>query len=255
MPANRFKAALAGGGRLAGLWSQLPSASVVEILAHAGADWLLLDMEHGQADLADILAGLQAASGAGVPLLVRAPGHDPVTIKRLLDVGAETLLVPMVEDADQARALVAAMRYPPAGIRGVSSASRAAGYGRDKAYPAEAAERVALVVQIESPAAVDAVAEIAAVEGVDALFVGPSDLSAGMGLLGQPRHADVEASVRRVLDAAAAAGKPVGTFGFSGEDAKRCFDQGFRFVSITTDVRLLVAGAEAALAGARRGGG
>lgn len=251
MAQNRFKAALAGGGRLAGLWCQVPSPTVVEILSNAGCDWLLLDMEHGQPDLADLRGMLQAANGSPPALLVRTPGHDPVLIKRLLDLGCETLLVPMVESADQARGLVAAMRYPPGGFRGVAGVSRASSYGRDRDYQGQAAERVGLVVQIESLAAVEAAGEIAQVDGVNALFVGPADLSAGMGLLGQPRHPDVDAQVRRVLDAAAAAGKPVGTFGLSPEDAARRFQEGFAFVSVATDIRLLVHGADSFLKTAR----
>ncbi|HEY8574328.1 HpcH/HpaI aldolase/citrate lyase family protein [Phenylobacterium sp.] len=243
MAENSFKAALAGGGRLAGLWCQVPSPTVAEVLAHSGCDWLLLDMEHGQADLSEVRTQLQAANGAPAALLVRTPGHDPVLIKRLLDMGAETLLIPMVESAEQARQLVGATRYPPAGFRGVAGVSRASAYGRDRDYQGAAAQRTCVVVQIESVPAVEAAGEIAAVDGVDALFVGPADLSAGMGLLGQPRHADVEAAVRRVLEAASAAGKPVGTFGLSPEDAGARFAEGFRFVSVATDVRLLVQGA------------
>lgn len=249
--ANRFKQALAGGAPLAGLWLQLASPSIAEIMAGAGADWLLVDMEHGQTDLATLLPQLQALNGAETPVLVRVPGHDPVTIKRVLDQGAETLLVPMVDSRAQAQALVAAMRYAPAGIRGLAGAVRASDYGRDRDYVRNAATGVALVVQIESRAAIDACAEIAAVDGVDALLVGPGDLAASLGRPGEPRHPDVQAAVGRVLEAGRAAGKAVGTFGLTPQDAAARFAEGFRFVSAATDVALLVRGAEAALAQAR----
>ena len=253
MPLNRFKAALGGGARLAGLWSQLASPTVVEILAHAGADWLLVDMEHGPSDYADVLHQLMAANGAPTPVLVRAPGHDPVLLKRLLDLGCESLLIPMVDSREEAERLAAAVRYPPLGFRGLAGSVRAAAYGRDVDYARQAAAQTCLMVQIESPRAVDAAAEIAAVDGVDALFVGPGDLSAGMGHLGDPRHPEVAAAIARVLAAGAAAGKPVGIFALDADDALRRFDEGFRFVSVATDSHLVRVGAEAALARVRGG--
>lgn len=248
---GRFKAALAKGGPLAGIWCQVPSPTLAEIFAHAGADWLLFDLEHGQADLADLRLQLQAANGSDCAIVVRTPGHDPTLIKRLLDLGCETLLVPMVETVDQARALVAATRYPPAGIRGVAGVTRASGYGREAGYLADAADRVCLLVQVESPAALEHADAIAAVEGVDGLFAGPGDLAAGLGVLGQPRHPDVDAAVARVLAAATAAGKPAGTFGLTPQDAAARFAEGFRFVSAFADVRLLVKETETYLAAAR----
>jgi len=244
---NRFKAALAGQGRLAGLWTQIASPTVVEILAGAGADWLLIDLEHGQSDVSNLLPQLQAANDAATPIVVRAPGHDPVLIKRLLDLGAESLLIPMVESREEAERLGGACRYAPQGYRGLAGGVRASAYGRDRDYLQNASARTWLGVQIESPAGVAAAVEIAAVDGVDALFVGPADLSAAMGCFGQPDHPDVKAAIARVVEVCQAAGKPVGTFGMSIEDARRRFDEGFRFVSVATDMRLLVQGAAAAL--------
>jgi 4-hydroxy-2-oxoheptanedioate aldolase len=159
----------------------------------------------------------------------------------------------MVDSREEAERLAAAVRYPPLGFRGLAGSVRAARYGRERDYAKTAAAQTCLMVQIESPRAVEAAAEIAAVDGVDALFVGPGDLSAGMGRLGEPRHPEVAAAIARVLEAGASAGKPVGTFGLDAEDALHRFEQGFRFVSVATDSRLVLTGAEAALARVRGG--
>lgn len=248
-----FKHRLARGEGACGLWSSTNSPTVAEILSDAGADWLLFDMEHSAADLGTIVAQLQASKGTPTAAIVRPPDDDPVLLKRLLDAGADNLLIPMVNDAGQARRIVHATRYPPHGARGVAGSNRGARYGRDRAYLQEANDRVCVLVQIESADAVRNAPDIALVDGVDGIFVGPSDLAADLGHLGDPSHPQVQESLASVLEDVTRAGKPVGTFASSPADARARLDQGFAFVAVVTDVRLLVRGAQRALAEARGG--
>lgn len=248
---NRFKTALSTGKPLAGLWSAFASPTVAEVLAFSSADWVLIDMEHGPSDVAQVMVQLQAMAAAPAAALVRVSSDDSVLIKRVLDVGAETILVPFIDTAEQAADVVAATRYPPLGRRGMATMTRAGRFGRNPNYLKEAADMVCTIVQIETPTAVENAAAIAAVPGIDAIFVGPSDLAASMGYPGNSGHADVEAAVNAALAAAKAAGKPVGTFAKSADDARRRFDQGFQFVTVAADVRLLVQSAEEALRVAR----
>jgi 4-hydroxy-2-oxoheptanedioate aldolase len=228
------------------MWVCSGNATITEIAAGSGLDWLLLDMEHSATSLESVLTQLQVAAAYPVTPVVRVPWNDPVSIKRVLDLGAQNLIVPMVSTADEARAAVAATRYPPQGVRGVGSAlARSARWNRVDGYLAEAAEHVSLTVQIETTAGVDNAAAIAAVEGVDAVFVGPSDLSASMGLLGQQSHPDVVAAVHRVFAAAADAGTPVGVNAFDPAVAEAYLDAGADFVAVGADVALLARASEA----------
>lgn len=242
-----FRHALARSDRpLAGMWACTGSNVATEIAAGSGLDWLLIDMEHSALSLESVLQQLQVAAAYPVTPVVRVPSNDPVLIKRVLDLGAQNLLVPMVSSADEARAAVAATRYPPVGLRGVGSAlARSARWNRVDGYLAEAAEHVSLTVQIETVAAVEAAAEIAAVEGVDAVFVGPADLSASMGVLGQQTHPDVVAAVHRVFAAAHAVGVPVGVNAFDPVVAEAYLDAGADFVAVGADVALLARASEA----------
>lgn len=242
-----FRHALARSDRpLAGMWACTGSTVATEIAAGSGLDWLLIDMEHSALSLESVLQQLQVAAAYPVTPVVRVPSNDPVLIKRVLDLGAQNLLVPMVSSADEARAAVAATRYPPVGLRGVGSAlARSARWNRVDGYLAEAAEHVSLTVQIETVAAVESAAEIAAVEGVDAVFVGPADLSASMGVLGQQTHPDVVAAVHRVFAAAHAAGVPVGVNAFDPAVAEAYLDAGADFVAVGADVALLARASEA----------
>ncbi|WP_285135598.1 aldolase/citrate lyase family protein [Microbacterium sp. lyk4-40-TSB-66] len=242
-----FRAALAASDRpLAGMWVCSGSALVAEIAAGSGLDWLLVDMEHSATSLDSVLAQLQVAAAYPVTPVVRVAWNDPVTIKRVLDVGAQNLIVPMISTEDEARAAVAATRYPPQGIRGVGSAlARSARWNRVDDYLAEAAEHVSLTVQIETTAGVANAAGIAAVEGVDAVFVGPSDLSASMGLLGQQSHPDVVAAVHAVFTACRDAGTPVGVNAFDPAVADAYLDAGADFVAVGADVALLARASEA----------
>lgn len=237
----------AGSARL-GLWQALATPYTAEICAQAGYDWLLFDGEHAPNTLQTLLAQLQAVAPYPVHPVARVPIGDPVHIKQYLDIGFQTLLLPMVDSAAQAAGLVSASRFPPRGTRGVASAtSRVSRFGADTAYLGQAHERVALIAQIESRAALDAVDAIAAVEGIDALFIGPADLAASLGHLGDPRHADVQAAIEKARAAIAAAGKPAGIFALDIADARARIAQGFAFVSIGTDVGLIANGARALL--------
>lgn len=229
-----------------GIWVCSGNPTIAEICAGSGADWLLIDAEHGPNGLESILAQLQAVAAYPVAPLVRAPIGDPVIIKQLLDLGAKNLLIPMVDSAEQAEALVRATRYPPLGVRGVGAAlARASRWNRVDDYLARAHELVSLFVQIETATAVDAVAEIAAVEGVAGLFIGPSDLAASMGLLGQQEHPDVIAAVEHCIRVAREIGTPVGVNAFAPATADRYIAAGADFVAVGADVALLARSTEA----------
>lgn len=242
-----FRDALRAASRpLAGMWVCSGSPLVAEICAGAGLDWLLIDMEHSPNGLESVLAQLYAVSAYPSTPLVRVPTGDIVTIKQVLDLGAQNILVPMVSSVAEARAAVEAVRYPPRGRRGVGSAlARSARWNRTDGYLQNADDHVSLFVQIETADAVDAAADIAAVDGVDGVFVGPSDLAASMGLLGQQTHPDVEAAVLRAFDAVRAAGKPVGVNAFDPAVAERYLAAGAAFILVGADVALLARGSEA----------
>ncbi|QEW02364.1 HpcH/HpaI aldolase family protein [Microbacterium lushaniae] len=242
-----FRDALAAADRpLAGMWVCSGSPLVAEICAGGGLDWLLIDMEHSPNALEGVLAQLQAVAAYPSTPMVRVPIGDVVTLKQVLDVGAQNILVPMVSSAEQARDLVAAVRYPPRGVRGVGSAlARSGRWNRVDGYLAHGDEHVSLFVQVENVEGVAAAAEIAAVDGVDGVFVGPSDLAASMGLLGQQTHPDVVAAVHRAFDAVRGAGKPVGVNAFDPAAAQAYLDAGAAFVLVGADVALLARGSEA----------
>ncbi|KUG53444.1 5-keto-4-deoxy-D-glucarate aldolase [Serinicoccus chungangensis] len=244
---STLREALARADRpLVGMWVCSGSPLVAEIAAGSGLDWLLIDMEHAPNGLESVLAQLQAVAAYPVVAVVRVPSADPVVIKQVLDLGAQTILVPMVESVQEAVAAVSAVRYPPRGRRGVGSAlGRSARWNRVEGYLGDADDHVSLLVQVESDAAVAAAGEIAAVDGVDGVFVGPSDLAASMGLLGQQTHPDVRAAVRRTFEATRAAGTPVGVNAFDPAVADDYLGQGAAFVLVGADVALLARGSEA----------
>ncbi|TPW78262.1 aldolase/citrate lyase family protein [Schumannella sp. 10F1B-5-1] len=229
-----------------GMWVSSGSPLVAEICAGSGLDWLLIDMEHSPNGLEGVLAQLHAVAGYDVTPVVRVPSADPVVLKQVLDLGAQTVLVPMIDSAAAARDAVRAVRYPPHGIRGVGSAlARSARWNRVDGYLADASSHVSLLVQVETAAAVAAAGEIAAVDGIDGVFVGPSDLSASMGLLGQQTHPDVVAAVQTAFAAIQDAGTPVGVNAFDPETADAYLAAGARFVLVGADVALLARGSEA----------
>jgi len=235
---NRFRRDLRAGKRLIGCWSQLASPITMEVLGLAGFDWLLLDGEHGPNDVTTFVPQLMARKGSRSAAIVRPPANDPVIIKRLLDIGFYNFLVPLVDSADDARRAVAATRYPTAGIRGVAVSHRSNMFGTIPNYQATINDQIAVVVQIETVNAVRDIDRICAVEGVDAIFVGPSDLSAAMGHLGNPKEPVVQQTIRTLFERAKAAGKPSGILAPVEEDARRYMEWGATFVGVGSDVGL-----------------
>lgn len=249
MPLNTFKRALAQGETQIGLFVGLGHGYGAELLGSSGFDWLLIDGEHGPNDLRSIIAQMQALAPHPERLVVRTADHSPAAIKQLLDGGAQTLMVPMVESAAQAQALVRAMRYPPHGIRGVGTAmARAAHWNGVADYFAQADAQMCLIVQIESVAGVAQLDAILQVPGVDAVFIGPSDLAASMGHLGQPGHPQVKAAVEDAIVRIAAAGKAPGVFSADPTVATHYRQLGARFLLVGVDT-LLLRNAAVALAG------
>jgi 4-hydroxy-2-oxoheptanedioate aldolase len=235
-----FKDRLAAREPMFGMWVASGSTVNAEICAGSGLDFLLLDGEHSPNDLPSLLAQLQAIAAYPIQAVVRPPIGDVVLIKQYLDIGATALLVPMVTSAEQAERLVAAVRYPPRGIRGVGSAlARSARWGRDAGYLDGADDGITLLVQVESAEALDAIEQIAAVDGVDGIFVGPSDLAASLGHLGHPEHPDVVARVEDAIQRIVAAGTPAGVNAFVEATARRCVELGASFVLVGADVTML----------------
>ncbi len=228
-----------------GLWSALASPIVAEILAGAGFDWIVIDGEHAPNDITTLVPQLQAMRGGTAEPVYRIPWNDMVMIKRALDVGARTLLVPFVQNAEEARRAVAAMRYPPRGVRGVAVVVRASDFGRVPQYLENAHQDTCLLVQLETRAALKEIEAIAKVEGVDGMFIGPSDLSADMGHLGNNKHPEVQAAVKNAAERIRAAGKPAGTLVRDAEGAEEMFAAGFSFVAAGIDVAMLARNAEA----------
>lgn len=235
-----------------GTWIMSASPLVAEAIGWAGYDWGVLDMEHTPLDLMDLVHLLQAVAGTPLVPVVRVPWNDTVMIKRVLDAGAQTLLVPFVQDADEARAAVAATRYPPKGKRGMAGMSRGSRFGTRPGYLTGGADAgMGVIVQLETTAAIERAGEIAAVDGVDALFVGPGDLSATMGLPGQPTHPDVLAVTARAIAHAHAVAKPIGTVGGTPDVVAQYRAMGFDFLAIASDLGLLMRAAQAAAAAVR----
>lgn len=244
-PPNPFKQALLEGRTQIGFWLGLAGPYSAEICAGAGFDWLLIDAEHGPQTVPGVLAQLQAI--AGYPechAAVRVPSTDPTAIKQYLDLGAETLLVPMLETAAQAAAVVDASRYPPAGSRGIGGA-RAARWGRYPAYVREANDRVCVIVQVETATALENLDSIAALEGIDGVFVGPADLAASLGHPGAPGHPDVQAAVLDAFARIRAAGKAAGILTLDEALAGHYLDHGATFVAVGIDTLMLARGTSA----------
>jgi 2-dehydro-3-deoxyglucarate aldolase len=235
---NSFRLAMRQRKPLIGCWASLASSITTEILGYAGFDWLLIDGEHAPNDWSSFIGQLQALKDSPSAPVVRPQWAEPVIIKRLLDIGFFNFLMPYIESPDQARMVVAATRYPPQGTRGVGVVHRSIKYGYVPDYFSRINEDICVALQIESRMGVQNVEAIAAVEGVDALFIGPSDLSADYGVLGQLSHPDVAAAIERVVAAGKAAGKAVGIL--TGEkDARRYLDMGMTMVAVGGDVGLL----------------
>ncbi len=242
IPHNQFKAALGAGQTQFGLWLGLAETFTAEICAGAGFDWLLIDAEHGPNDLRSILAQLQAIAPYTSQAVVRPPQGDHVLIKQLLETGVQTLLIPMVDSAAQARGLVEAMRYPPAGIRGVGSAlARASRWGRIDNYAALSDGQMCLLVQVETREGYESLDEILAVDGVDGVFFGSADLAASYGYLGQSTHPDIVAAIEDGLQRVRAAGKAGGVLCGDRALNQRYMQAGANFVAVGVDALLLSA--------------
>ncbi|PHM61483.1 4-hydroxy-2-oxoheptanedioate aldolase [Xenorhabdus ishibashii] len=241
---NKFKHALKAGHPQIGLWLGLCSGYSAEILAGTGFDWLLIDSEHAPNDISTILAQLQGIAPYPSQPVVRPAWNDPVIVKQLLDIGAQTLLFPMIQNAEQAREAVRATRYPPAGIRGVGSAlARASRWNRIPDYLSRANDEICVLVQVETREALKNLPEIAAVEGVDGVFIGPADLSADMGHIDNPQHAEVQAAIEQAMTQILSSGKAAGILMTHVDAAKHYLDLGALFVAVGVDTILLTGAA------------
>lgn len=243
-PHNKLKSALKTGRLQTGLWLSLANGYSAELLGEAGFDWLLIDGEHAPNDLQTIMQQLQALRFSESSVLVRPPVGEPWLIKQLLDAGAQSLLIPMVESGAQAELLARSVRYPPRGIRGVGAgAARASHFGHIADYAATADEEILLMLQVETRAGIAALDDIAATDGVDCVFIGPSDLSADMGHLGNPFAPEVQAVIEDAIRRIRGHGKAPGVFMTDPGYAKRYIELGATFVAIGTDAGLLSHGA------------
>jgi len=245
LPQNPFKRALKANRAQIGLWSSLSSNYSVEVIAGAGFDWILLDCEHSPNELESVLAQLQAAAPYPTHPVVRVPWNDMVNIKRVLDVGAQSLLIPYVSSAEEAKAAVAHTRYPPAGVRGVAGTTRATRFGRVKDYAKRAHEEICVLVQVETQSAVDNIEAICAVDGVDGVFIGPADLHASLGYTGEIANPKVKPMIDEAIKRIRKAGKAPGILTPNEADAKHWLGCGGLFVAVGADVGILARGAEA----------
>ena len=242
---NAFKHAIAAGRLQIGLWSSLCSNIAAEIISESGFDWILLDTEHSPNEVPDLVQQLQAVQAGTATPIIRPAWNDAVLVKRVLDIGTQSVLIPYVQNADEARAAVAATRYPPQGVRGVSVAARASRYGRTPGYLTKANDEICVLVQVETRAALSELDAIAKVEGVDGVFIGPSDLAASLGHLGNPQAGEVQKAIQQAVTRLKALGKPAGILTANEEEARRYIEWGFLFVAVGADVGLLVRNADA----------
>ena len=239
LPKNEFKRALAAGRQQIGLWVSLASANGAEVVAGSGFDWLLLDGEHSPNDPITILAALQAVAPYPVSAVVRPAWNDKVLIKRYLDIGAQSLLIPYVQTAEEAEAAVAAIRYPLQGVRGVAGLTRASRFARVPDYFKRAQDELCLLVQIETRLGLDNLEAIARVDGVDGVFIGPADLAAGLGHLGDQGHGEVQSAIQDAIRRIRACGKPAGILTPEEATARRYMEWGTAFTAVGLDIGIL----------------
>ena len=244
LPQNAFKRALKAGRAQIGLWSSLSSNYTVEVIAGAGFDWILLDTEHSPNDLESVLSQLQAAAPYPTHPVVRVAWNDMVLIKRMLDIGAQSLLVPYVSTSEEAAAAVSYVRYPPEGVRGVAGTTRASRFGRVKDYAKRAHEEICLLVQVETQRALDNLEAICAVDGIDGVFIGPADLHASLGYPGEIANAKVKPLIDDAIRRIRKCGRAPGILTPSEADARHWLDCGALFVAVGADVGILARGAE-----------
>lgn len=253
MQTNLFLQAIKKREPQAGLWISLCSNYAADVVATAGFDWALLDMEHSPSEVGIVLSQMQALNAGTTSAIARPMWNDPVMVKRLMDVGAQSLLFPMVQSVEEAKLAVSATRYPPKGIRGVSGVQRANHFGRVSDYFDQVHNETCVLVQIETMHALEQVEEIAQVDGVDGVFFGPADLSADMGKLGKVNDAQLWEHIGNAAKRVEAVGKPAGTLVLDADKAARLFNDGFSFVACGSDLGLLARGADNLLAQVRKG--
>ncbi|MGH6665266.1 MAG: HpcH/HpaI aldolase family protein [Pseudolabrys sp.] len=241
---NAFKHNIAAGKLQIGLWISLCSTIGAEIISDSGFDWMLLDTEHSPNEIPDLVGQLQAMQGSATTPIIRPAWNDAVLAKRCLDIGAQTLLFPYVQNVEEAKRAVASTRYPPQGIRGVSVQARASRYGRTPGYLGKANAEICVLVQVETRVALDQLEAIAKVDGVDGVFIGPSDLAASLGHLGNPQHADVQKAMHDAVTRLKALGKPAGILTGNEEEIRRYIEWGYLFVAVGSDVGLLARNAD-----------
>ncbi|WP_316862884.1 aldolase/citrate lyase family protein [uncultured Cohaesibacter sp.] len=244
---NRFKEAITKGEKQYGLWIGLTSNLATEIIGAIGYDWLVIDAEHAPNEMTTLVPQLQALRGSHSEPVVRATWNDTVLIKRFMDIGFRTILVPYVQNEDEAAAAVAAMRYPPEGVRGVATVQRSSSYGADASYLTTANDRVCTLVQVETGNAVDRIEKICDVKNLGGVFIGPADLSASMDHLGNPGHPDVQSAMKHCADVCKSKGIPIGTLAPVSADAKRYLEWGYTFVALGAESAMMRAGAQAKL--------
>jgi len=244
LPTNSFKRAIAAGKPQIGLWLSLSSHYSAEACAGAGFDWLLVDTEHSPNELDMVLSQLQAIAPYPAHPIVRVPWNDMVTIKRVLDIGAQTLLIPFVQTVDEARQAVANTRYPPAGVRGVGGTTRATRFGRIKDYAKRAHEELCVLVQLETQSAVDQIETIARLDGIDGIFIGPADFHASLGYSGETANPAVLPKIDDAIRRIRACGKAPGILTPDEKLARRYLDLGALFVAVGADVGVLARGAD-----------
>lgn len=240
LPVNRFKQALKDGQQQIGLWNSIPGPLVAEALAGCGFDWVVIDTEHAPTDVPDVLGMLQAMAPYPVSAVVRPAANDPVLIKRLLDFGAQTLILPYIQSAEEAQAAVAAVRYAPRGMRGVAGLTRASRFGAVADYTRRADAEICLILQVETALALSRIEEIAATDGVDGLFIGPADLAASMGHPGALDHPAVKAAIEDAIRRITATGKPAGILTSDAAFARACMGWGTRFTAVGMDIGLML---------------
>ena len=251
LPKNAFKRAIQSPTTTVGTWHTFAAPAVLEALGLCGFDFVVIDMEHGQVDLPQVVEQLRIVAGTPAAPVVRVPWNDMVIVKRVLDAGAQTLMFPFVQTADEARAAVSYTRYPPDGVRGVASVYRGGGYGLIPDYCQRAADELCIILQIETAEALERLEEIAAVPGVDSIFIGPSDLAASMGHLGNPGHPAVREKLEHGARLCRRLGKPCGIIGVGEATIADYLRYGFSWIAASTDVSMLLAGAATTLAHAR----
>jgi 4-hydroxy-2-oxoheptanedioate aldolase len=231
---------LKDGQQQIGLWNSIPGPLVAEALAGCGFDWVVIDTEHAPTDVPDVLGMLQAMAPYPVSAVVRPAANDPVLIKRLLDFGAQTLILPYIQSAEEAQAAVAAVRYAPRGMRGVAGLTRASRFGAVPDYTRRADAEICLILQVETALALSRIEQIAATDGVDGLFIGPADLAASMGHPGALDHPAVKAAIEDAIRRITATGKPAGILTSDAAFARACMGWGTRFTAVGMDIGLML---------------